>query len=198
MNREVSRILAGVRALLLFLNRLIETILRRLKEAQDRVTDTVRDTLPERAQVKLAVMQRVAAKAIDMVIVVLVAAFFWYPIGPFLGFFYSLLGDGFSRLGFQGQSVGKRLMGLRVVRVDGAAVHWRESILRNLPVGVATFFAIIPLWGWVIFVLIGIPLAGMEIFLMFRLEGETRLGDVMADTRVLELRPRQRFPKSQG
>jgi len=80
-------------------------------------------------------------------------------------------------------------MGLRTIRVvDGQAARWRDSALRNLPVGVATFFAIIPLWGWVISILVGVPLAAIEVLLMFRLEGETRLGDVMAHTRVIEVR----------
>ncbi len=191
MNRDAGRILEFVRKLFTLLHRTIETILDRLKDAQDSVTDTVRSTLPEGARVKVAVMQRVAAKAVDMVLTVLIAALVWYPIGPFLAIAYSLLADGIDRWGFSGQSVGKRIVGLRVVRVlDGSPARWRESALRNLPAGIATFFAIIPLWGWIIFVLVGIPLALIEVFLMLKLEHETRLGDVMADTRVIEL-PRQ-------
>ncbi len=188
MNREIEKILGIVRALFLFLNRTIETILRRLKEAQDQLTDTVRGTLPEHAKVKLAVMQRAVAKGIDMLIVVLIAALVWYPIGPFLAIAYSLFSDGLNRWGFRGQSIGKRIVGLRVIRPDGSPARWKDSVLRNLPAGIATFFAIIPLWGWVIFVLVGIPLAIVEIFLMLRLENETRLGDVMGDTRVVETR----------
>ncbi|NDD92915.1 hypothetical protein EBZ37_12620 [bacterium] len=188
MNRQVDRILAAVRSLFLFLNRTIESILRRLKEAQEGLTDTVRGTLPERAQVKLAVVQRVVAKAIDMVVIVTLAVFIWYPLGPFMAIFYSLFADGIGRFGFRGQSIGKRLVGLRVLRTsDGQPARWKDSALRNLPGAVATFFAIIPLWGWVIFVLVGVPLAVMEVFLMFRLDNENRLGDVMADTRVVDL-----------
>ncbi|MBU6375675.1 MAG: RDD family protein [Bdellovibrionales bacterium] len=188
MNRRVDQILAAVRVFFLFLNRTIESILRRLKETQEGLTETVRDNLPERAQVKLAVVQRVVAKGIDMLLIVLVAVFVWYPIGPFLAIFYSLFADGINRFGLQGQSLGKAILGLRVLRTsDNRPARWKESALRNLPGVVATFFAIIPIWGWVIFVLVGIPLAAIEVFLMFRLENENRLGDVMADTRVVDI-----------
>jgi hypothetical protein len=30
---------------------------------------------------------------------------------------------------------------------------YRESALRNSPVGIATFFSLIPVWGWLILVL---------------------------------------------
>lgn len=189
MSREVDRILGLVRGFFLFLQRVIETILLRLKDAQGSLTDTVRGTLPKGARTKVAVIQRGVARGIDLLLVVLIAALVWYPIGPFLGIAYSLLADGFHKLGFRGQSIGKRIVGLRVVRAgDGRPAGWRESALRNLPAGIATFFAIIPLWGWVFFVLVGVPLALIELFLMLRLENETRLGDVMADTRVLEVR----------
>ena len=62
-------------------------------------------------------------------------------------------------------------------------------MIRNAPVGVATFFAIIPVWGWLILLLVGIPLLLIEGYLMFRVESRQRLGDVMADTEVI-LAPR--------
>ena len=63
----------------------------------------------------------------------------------------------------------------------------KASILRNAPVGVATFFAIIPVWGWIILGIIGIPLMVMEVYLMATVETGLRLGDVMGDTEVIHV-----------
>jgi uncharacterized RDD family membrane protein YckC len=169
--------------------------LRRLKEAQNElenrvtgpVTESISEARPAGARDRFLVAQRVAAKLVDLLIVGLMGVVIPIPlIAPVAGFVYSILGDGLSSWGFAGQSVGKRLMGLRVVRQDsGRPIGVREALVRNLPVGVATFFAIIPLWGWIICILVGVPLMLLEILLMLRMEGETRLGDIMAGTRVV-------------
>ena len=65
----------------------------------------------------------------------------------------------------------------------------RDSVYRNAPVGVATFFALIPVWGWLILCLIGVPLMLMEVYLMVSVETGHRLGDVMGDTEVIEKTP---------
>jgi uncharacterized RDD family membrane protein YckC len=143
------------------------------------------------SQAKVNVLSRVAAKLIDLFLVVFIGAvpILPYPLGPLLGFAYSLAGDGIQKGPFFGQSVGKKLMKLRVVRkgTDEPA-SWRDSALRNAPVGVATFFAIIPVWGWIILILIGLPLMIMEIYLMLSVETGQRLGDVMGDTEVIDVR----------
>ncbi len=136
---------------------------------------------------KVGVVNRVVAKMIDLVIVIGVAAILPYPLGPLLGFLYSLFADGIHFKGLQGQSIGKRAMGLQVLNVKtGKTATYRDSALRNAPVGVATFFAIIPVWGWLILGLIGIPLMIMEIYLMATVEAGHRLGDVMGDTEVVQ------------
>lgn len=105
-----------------------------------------------------------------------------------LGFIYTLVHDGLHH----GQSLGKWLFQLKVVHLkDNEVCTVRESVIRNAPLGVATFFGIIPFWGWIILVLLGIPLVALEVYLMMTLENGGRLGDVMADTRVVEA-PRQR------
>lgn len=182
-----ERIFKWVRAALLWLNRGVEQILRRIGDAQDSVTESLRGSLPAGARVKFSVAQRVAAKLLDLLLAGIIAGLVPWPVGPLVGFAYSLLGDGLMGMGFNGQSVGKRLMGLRVVRsADSSPIRYKDSVVRNLPVGVATFFAIIPFWGWIICVLVGVPLMLIEITLMLRMQGETRLGDIMASTRVLE------------
>lgn len=145
--------------------------------------------LPLGTQIKVSVINRVIAKVIDLLIVVAVAAILPYPLGPILGFLYSLLGDGIHYKGLEGQSVGKKLLRLRVLHTQHKRpANFRDSALRNTPVGVATFFAIIPVWGWLILALIGIPLMVMEIYLMISVDNGHRLGDVMGDTEVVELK----------
>lgn len=139
-------------------------------------------------------IRRVVAKFIDLFVVMLASIAVIYPLGPLVGFLYSILADAIPFKGFEGQSLGKKLMRLRVVstkvgssRVGRVRLTYRESIIRNAPVGVATFFALIPVWGWFILALIGFPLMVVEIYLLARAPGGQRLGDVMADTEVVEL-----------
>jgi uncharacterized RDD family membrane protein YckC len=156
---------------------------------------------------KPSVLSRVLAKMVDILFVLALAAVLPYPLGPVAGFLYSLVADGIRLPGLRrGQSIGKKLFKLQVVSVvthdvsepgsGGLAeaeslVHVRhpatvrDSVLRNAPVGVATFFAIIPVWGWLILGLIGVPLMIMEIYLMVTVETGHRLGDVMGDTEVV-------------
>jgi len=144
--------------------------------------------LPLPAQpLKVAVTNRVFAKLIDVLIMAAVSAILIYPLGPLLGFLYSILADGMNFGPFKGQSVGKKILKLQVVHVHSKnPVSYRDSMIRNAPVGVATFFGIIPLWGWLILALIGVPLMIMEIYLMVTVEKGHRLGDAMGDTEVIE------------
>src|SRR3990167_3038419 len=131
-------------------------------------------------QHKVRVANRIAAKFIDLAVVFALAAIVLYPIGPILGFLYSLFADGLNFGRFRGQSIGKKVMKLQVVHLlSEDSASYRESAMRNAPVGVATFFAIIPVWGWLILGLLGLPLMLMEIYLMITVTSGHRLGDVM-------------------
>lgn len=133
------------------------------------------------------VANRVLAKMVDIFLIVAVAAILPYPLGSLLAFAYSLMADGMSFGSFRGQSVGKKIFGLQVVHLaTGTPCGFRESAFRNAPVGVATFFSLIPVWGWLILILVGIPLMAMEIYLMWSVETGHRLGDVMGDTEVVQ------------
>ncbi|MBC3881854.1 RDD family protein [Undibacterium sp. LX22W] len=72
---------------------------------------------------------------------------------------------------FNGRSIGKRALRLKVVRADGLPVGWRESTLRNLML-VADFLPAVYLTG----------LLCMLFDLQFR-----RLGDIVAGTQVIYL-----------
>src|ERR1700747_3239557 len=143
---------------------------------------------------KASVLHRVFAKAIDLTLVWLLT---WalpvlYPVGPLIGFLYSLSADSLKFGSHQSQSVGKRIMRLQTVSQirhtsDGMRepCNLKESIYRNAPVGVATFFALIPFWGWLGMIFVGVPLMVMEVYLMLSVEAGHRLGDVMGDSEVI-------------
>jgi uncharacterized RDD family membrane protein YckC len=144
-------------------------------------------------QVRIRLIQRVVSKFIDLGLFFLLGILLPYPFGPLLGFLYSLLGDGIRYKGFQGQSLGKKIIRLQVRRKsDGKPANFQDSALRNAPVGVATFFALLPFLGWIILVLVGVPLMVLEVYLMISDEKGRRLGDVMGDTEVVDLRPNGR------
>ncbi len=92
---------------------------------------------------------------------------------------YLLLRDGL----FQGRSVGKKLIGICVVREDAAdgAATYRESLIRNAPLVVAYLLFLIPYAGWVLG-----PLAfGIECLVALGDERGMRIGDMLALTRVV-------------
>jgi len=141
---------------------------------------------------KISALTRCIAKAIDLSVILLLSVILPYHVGALLGFIYTLVHDGL----FQGQSLGKRLFHLRTIDLKtNEPCSLRESVIRNSPFGVATFFGIIPFWGWIILIILGIPLVVLELYLMLTLENGGRLGDVMADTRVVEV-PHTKSSKS--
>jgi len=140
-------------------------------------------SLPVVNNSKVSITSRCAARAIDLSIVFVLDVFLPHPAGVFLGFIYTLFQDAI----WDGRSVGKRLLKLRVLNAHTKqACTIKESALRNSTIGVALFFAIVPFWGWIILVLLGIPLVIMEIYLMKNKEHGQRLGDVMAETQVFQ------------
>ncbi|GEM_PF-413756 len=126
-------------------------------------------------------LARVIAKLIDLFIVLLLSVLF-YPVSILAGVAYISFADHTQH----GQSVGKKFIGMAVVSLeDGNPCSWKQSVVRNLPISIPVLFAIIPFWGWLFTLFIGVPLVLFEIYLMFRLDSGHRLGDVMADTTVM-------------
>lgn len=130
---------------------------------------------------KVARLTRMFAKAIDLFLVLILSIFF-YPVGLVLALVYAGVADSLQN----GQSVGKRLMGFQVISLeDGKPCTLKQSIIRNLPIIAPLALAIIPFWGWLLGVLLGAILLGLEIYLIYKLDSGHRLGDVMADTSVM-------------
>jgi hypothetical protein len=129
-------------------------------------------------QRRAGLLLRTAGKAIDFILIAAVA-----EIVPRAGFFaglaYLLLGDGF----FNGRSIGKKLIRIRVVSaVTGAPCTFRDSILRNSTFAAAYIFWIVPWIGWFFF----LAVAAVEFVLVLGSKDGMRLGDEIAKTTVLE------------
>jgi uncharacterized RDD family membrane protein YckC len=124
---------------------------------------------------------RLVAKLIDIGLVT-IGAVFYYPMGLILGIIYLCISDSL----YEGQSIGKRFMGFGVVSlVDGSPCSAWQSFIRNLPFTVPLFFLVFPLWGWIFSGIFALPLAIMEVYFLFRMDSQHRLGDIMADTTVV-------------
>lgn len=126
-------------------------------------------------------LTRVIAKGLDLFIVlILISAFKIF--GVILSLFYISISDSM----YGGQSIGKKVMGFSVISLeDGKPCTIKQSIIRNLPFLIPLGFGLVPPWGFIICILILIPLLLLELYLLFRLDSAHRLGDVMADTTVI-------------
>ncbi|EQC44772.1 RDD family protein [Bacteriovorax sp. Seq25_V] len=131
--------------------------------------------------IKVARFSRLMAKAIDLFIV-LVLSIFFYPIGIIISIAYMSVADAIQN----GQSVGKKFIGFSVISLeDGTPCSVKQSFVRNLPIIIPLIFAVIPFFGWLIAIVIGVPFIALEVYLLYKLDSGHRLGDVMADTTVM-------------
>ena len=124
---------------------------------------------------KASLLNRFIAKFIDFLVVALL---YEIPlkISFLLGVVYLFIADGFST-----GSAGKRLIGLQIVSMPNhGEISFRESIIRNIPFGIAYIAYTIPFVGW----LIATGIIGFEFFLMIGNPNGLRLGDEMAKTFV--------------
>ena len=132
-----------------------------------------------------SVFQRFVAKGIDLTVIT--AVYFlgkavWPPIGVFAAVILSAVHDALGN----GQSVGKRIIGLRVVdEYSGVSCSVQNSILRNFPlVGICLFAPFPFLFGLAMVAII--PIGLLEVYLIINIESGVRLGDVMGNTLVVE------------
>ncbi len=127
------------------------------------------------------ILNRIIARVIDFLIIgILLEA---VPrIGFFAGLLYLLIADGL----FDGRSVGKRLIKLRIVLGEkNRMCGFRESIIRNFPFAIGYILMALPLVGFIFPILV----VGFETLLMLGSEKGLRLGDELAKTMVIEEPP---------
>lgn len=124
-------------------------------------------------------VRRAFAFIIDVAITYLVGLIPF--IGGVIGFFYMLLRDGL----LDGQSIGKKLLNIRVV-TDHGAVTYGDSIKRNIIFAIPSLFMIIPFIGGIISGIIGAIIYVVEIVKAMNDAEGKRYGDVWAGTKVVE------------
>jgi uncharacterized RDD family membrane protein YckC len=113
-------------------------------------------------------------------------------IGWLIGSAYWLVRDGLDVDFMKQRSLGKKVMKLRPVRLDGGPMNIETSIRRNWPFaigGIAAFIMIIPVLGWILgalLALIGLGVGIVEIVLVITDPEGRRLGDKTAATKVVE------------
>ncbi|MGE5623896.1 MAG: RDD family protein [Methanocella sp.] len=113
---------------------------------------------------------------------------------PFIGFLigaaYLLVKDGImyeltKKEEWRNRSVGKKLLSLEVVALDGNRVDLVTSAKRNLPLSVGSIIAVVPAIGLIIGPFAGLVLGIVEIYLVLTDPEGRRLGDRWAGTQVV-------------
>ena len=126
-----------------------------------------------------SLLLRAIAKTLDFIIIA-AAAEVIPKAGFFAGLVYLLIGDGL----FDGRSVGKKIIGLRVVAADtDKPCSFRDSILRNSIFGIGYLLYKIPWFGWIFIVMVTV----LEFIMLLGSRDGMRLGDEIAKTKVVAL-----------
>ncbi|MBI4842827.1 MAG: RDD family protein [Nitrospirae bacterium] len=146
------------------------------------------ENLSEKAvPAKAGLLNRIIAKSIDLLIIS--AMIELLPVaGYFAGLVYLFIADGL----IEGRSVGKWLIGLKVIIRDSdppAPCGFKESILRNiLFVAVYLIFGVfrfIPLIGWLFTAAAVAVIVVFESLIIVGSEDGMRFGDEIAKTQVV-------------
>ena len=154
-------------------------------------TEAINDTSSDKREEleKADNLERVVARMIDFIIVVALLEIV-PKVGYFAGLAYLLIADGL----FEGRSVGKMLIGIKIVLSNGSgtarACGFKESIFRNLPFAAGYLlygiFCGIPLIGWLLSFAVITLVPVFEFLVMTGSDLGMRLGDEIAKTWVVE------------
>ncbi len=125
----------------------------------------------------VSLLNRAVSKGMDLVIALAVAEAL-PRAGWVAAVLYILVADGISN----GASVGKRLLGLRVLSASGEPCGLKDSIMRNLMFGIGVLFWTVlhPILGWPLLA----AAIGVESLVLMGSDNGRRLGDELAGTRV--------------
>ena len=135
--------------------------------------------------------KRAIAYLIDAAIVLVLSLIPF--VGGLVGVAYFLVRDGLDVDFMRRRSLGKKVMKLRPVRVDGGPVDVEASFKRNWMFGLgalASPLAFIPFLGWLLLFLVipvGLVIGLYEVYRVFTAPDGRRWGDDLAGTRVIEV-----------
>jgi hypothetical protein len=103
--------------------------------------------------------------------------------GSVLALLFLLFSDGL----LQGQSLGKRMFGVKAVFLPTRSpARFRESVLRNAPFGLIMLLGMMPELGRLAFYAGVVVIGGIEAWKVLRDPLGIRLGDVWAQTQVVD------------
>lgn len=124
---------------------------------------------------------RALARLIDFLLAFALA---WWapPAGPVVAALYMLVADALMN----GQSLGKRLFGVRVMSVPHRVpAGLQESVLRNSPFALVAVFGSVT-WLWPALFVAGVPIVAFEAYRVAVDPQGFRIGDLFADTQVVD------------
>jgi len=131
---------------------------------------------------KAGLLARGVGRSADLIVSLAFSALF-REVGVLAGLLYLLVADAL----WHGQSIGKKIAGTRAVHVpDRTPASLKESMLRNLPFALAFLFYSVPLIGWLLFFVVGLPVIGFEGYMVYSDSLGIRIGDIFADTQVID------------
>lgn len=148
------------------------------------------DTDPGAAP-KADVAKRVIAVVIDAVIAAIVGVI--PVVGGIAGAIYMVVRDGLDVDFMRNRSLGKKLMKLRPVHLDGRPIGIEASLRRNWMFGIGALTAVlmyIPFLGWALIpvvALVGLAIGLYEAYLVITDAEGRRWGDRLAGTKVIEV-----------
>lgn len=163
-------------------------------EPEEETVDAAASSEPEEKIIlgKADPVKRIIAFVIDAVAATIVGV---VPIiGAIIGALYMLLRDALPVEALQNRSLGKKLLGLKVVMADNPSQvpDYAASAKRNwmFALGpIMILFAFIPILGWIVDILLFLFLIVfciIEIVKLFTDDKGIRIGDKMAETMVIE------------
>jgi uncharacterized RDD family membrane protein YckC len=127
---------------------------------------------------RASLLLRIFAKVLDFILIAAVAEVV-PKAGFYAGLLYLLISDGL----FEGRSIGKLLIGLRVVSATGdEPCSVKESIMRNALLGAGLMLYKLPWIGWIFIILVSV----LEFLILLGSKNGMRLGDELAKTIVVE------------
>jgi len=137
------------------------------------------------SETRTTFFQRSMGRVIDL-LVTIVIYLVGHAIWPWLGCVAAITFTAFQDGMGVGQSLGKRIVGIRVVDDEtGMPCDYYHSLQRNMPFILGVLFFTVP-GLWVFGLAITVPLIILETYLLFRLPSGVRLGDVIGNTLVEE------------
>ncbi len=133
---------------------------------------------------KASLLLRAGARVVDVAVAWGLAVVCGAAAGPIVALLFLLLADGM----LQGQSVGKRVFGVKVMHLPTrSAARHRDSTLRNAPLALVVLLGMMPPpLGMVAFSAGLAAIGGVECWRVLRDPLGQRLGDVWAQTQVVD------------